>query len=102
MSFKASSLHCYNAVGMLAYVCVFKLIYGGFMELASESKFCVKCLHYRHKGKGHLCAATKQTVLNMVTGEYHEDGLIDCTVRRKSECGEEGNMFVKKPIDKMV
>lgn len=69
------------------------------MELASETKFCVKCLHYRHKGKGHLCAATKVNRLDMITGEYHEEGLIDCNTRRKVECGEAAIMFKKKLTD---
>ena len=67
------------------------------MEIASETKYCIKCLHYRHKGKGHLCSANKTTTLDMVTGEYHEEGLIDCNTHRKAECGEAAIKFVDKP-----
>lgn len=70
------------------------------MELANETKFCVKCLHYRHKGKGHLCAANKTTVLDIVTGVYSEEFLIDCNTHRKGECGESAIYFNKKLTDK--
>ena len=69
------------------------------MELLNETKFCVKCFHYRHKGKGHLCAANKLTKLDMVTGEYHEEGLVDCNTMRKAECGEEATRFKTKLTD---
>lgn len=63
------------------------------MELQSETVFCVKCAHYRHNGKGHICAESKTTRLDLVTGEYHEENLIDCNIHRKDKCGEGGVLF---------
>ena len=68
------------------------------MKLMEPVKFCNQCSNHRHKGKTHLCAANKNTTLDLVTGEYHEGGLVDCNKMRKEDCGEEATLFNKKVL----
>lgn len=64
------------------------------------TKFCKDCIHYenwesRWKENGHICNVYMRSVSDVVTGEYHNTGIIYCYSAREegSSCGPEGKLW---------